>query len=75
MIYTGKTLLGSTSIKADLTSSIRLATMEELTDQEYLGMCKWHKNKEEITVVLAILDSPEYITFITEEATRIADGL
>jgi len=62
-------------VKADNTATYSTSSLLETSKEIYELINSWAFDKEEITQILCKRDSPEYITFITEEATRIADGL
>jgi len=62
-------------VKADNTATYATSSLLETSKEIYELINSWAFDKEEITQILCKRDSPEYITFITEEATRIADGL
>lgn len=62
-------------VKADNTATYSASSLIETSKEIYELINSWAFDKEEITQILCKRDSPEYIAFITQEATRIADGL
>jgi len=70
-----KVILKPVRVKADTTGIFSCGSLLETPKEVYELVNSWAFDKEEITQILCKRDSPEYITFITEEATRIAEGL
>lgn len=73
MIIKKAAVLMAPSIKADNTGTVKLGTLTEITDQEWLELNKGYKDKEQGFAIFCSKD--EYADFIMEEAKRLAKQL